>query len=235
MNAIPYILAFLALLYLTLPHIYESYVSYSRPWNTREEMTNADVADKHEFHSEKPTTWEMFTEAEVLPGVPTPDVPSGPIGPSNKKEVEEAIDKTPYLKPEEEAERANKRTMDTAVQKPSSRPKKILPGQVLKPTPAPKPAPKPAKDDTKSSGREIWGPRAPMLDPNQPNPSDSDNGKNSSGVYPDIYGPERLGAPGDKDRGGDPSMYDYVPAAEFPAGPLQPSPYLNDFSKILKT
>ena len=252
MNTIPYILAFLALLYLTLPHIYESYVSYSRPWNTHEEMTNADVANKHEFHSEKPTTWEMFTEAEVLPGetvnlsgsktilagVPTPNVPSGPVGPSNKKEVEEAIDKTPYLKPEEDvptAEKANKRAMDTAVQKPTSRPKKSLPGPVLKPTPAPKPAPKPAKDHTKPSGQENWGPKAPMLDPNQPNPSDSDNGKNSSGVYPDIYGPERLGAPGNKDRGGDPSMYDYVPAAEFPAGPLQPSPYLNDFYKILKT
>jgi len=201
-------------------------------------MTNADVANKHEFHAEKPTTWEMSESKTVLPGVPTPEVPSGPTGPSNKKEVEEAIDKTPYLK----SERASKRTLDTAVQKPTPGPtpgpKKISPGKVLKPTPGPKPSPtppKPAKDHTKPSGQEIWGPKAPMLDPNQPSPSDSDNGNNKSGVYPDIYGPERLGAPGSKDNGGDPSMYDYVPAAEFPAGPLQPSPYLNDFSKILKT
>jgi len=268
-QAIPYILAFLALIYLALPHVYECYVSYSRPWNTHEEMTNVDVAFKHEFHSGQPTVWEMFTETEVktdkeladilpgetvkpagsktiLPGVPTPknDVPAGPIGPSNKKEVEEAIDKTPYLQPEEEpkAERANKRTMDPDVQKPmkSAPPTKSPPAKVLKvaakPTPAP--VPKPAQE-SKTSGQEIWGPRAPKLDPNQPRPSDSGNGKNKSGVYPDIYGPERLEVPGHADKGGgdssDPPPYDYVPAAEFPAGPLQPSPYLNDFSKMLKT
>lgn len=263
-QAIPYILAFLALLYLALPHVYECYVSYSRPWNTQEEMTNADVASKHEFHSGQPTVWEMFTETEVktdkelaailpgetvkptqsktaLPGVPT--VPSGPIGPSNKKEVEEAIDTTPYLQPEEEpkAERASKRTMDPEVQKPmkSAPPIKHAPGKVLKVAakPTPTPVPNPAQE-SKSSGQEIWGPRAPKLDPNQPRPSDSGNGKNKSGVYPDIYGPEMLEVPGHADKGGDssnPPPYDYVPAAEFPAGPLQPSPYLNDFSKMLKT
>jgi hypothetical protein len=264
-QAIPYILAFLALLYLALPHVYECYVSYSRPWNTHEEMTNADVASKHEFHTGQPTVWEMFTETEVktdkqlasilpgetvkpagsktiLPGVPTPknDVPAGPIGPSNKKEVEEAIDKTPYLQPEEEpkAERANKRTMDPDVQKPmkSAPPTKSPPAKVLKVTPKPTPAP---AQETNHSGQEIWGPRAPKLDPNQPRPSDSGNGKNKSGVYPDIYGPEMLEAPGHADKGGgdssNPPPYDYVPAAEFPAGPLQPSPYLNDFSKMLKT
>lgn len=273
-QAIPYILAFLALLYLALPHVYECYVSYSRPWNTHEEMTNADVASKNEFHSGQPTVWEMFTETEVktdkelaailpgetvkptgsktiLSGVPTPkkndtpDVPAGPIGPSNKKEVEDAIDKTPYLNPEEEpkAERANKRTMDPEVQKPMKQapPTRAPPGKVLKVASKPAPAPvkpAPAQGETNSSGQEIWGPRAPKLDPNQPRPSDSGNGKNKSGVYPDIYGPEMLEPPGHADKGGDssdPPPYDYIPAAEFPAGPLQPSPYLNDFSKMLKT
>lgn len=261
MNAIPYILAFLALLYLTLPHVYECYVSYARPWNTHEEMTNADVADKHEFHAGQPTVWEMFTETEVktdkeltailpgetvkptgsktiLPGVPTPVVPSGPLGPSNKKEVEEAIDKTPYLKPEEDvptAEKANKRAMDTGVQRPVPAPKKPVSRKVSKPSPTPQPVPK--HKDVVQGGEEIWGPRAPKLYPNQPRPSDSGNGKHG-GVYPHIYGPDSLEPPGSKDAGGDssnPPPFDFVPAAEFPAGPLQPSPYLNDFSKILKT
>jgi hypothetical protein len=272
-QAIPYILAFLALLYLALPHIVECYVSYSRPWNTHEEMTNADIDAKHEFHADKENTvWEMFTETEVktdkqlpsilpgetvkaagsktiLPGVPTPkksdtpDVPAGPTEPSNKKELEPAIDKTAYLKPEEETpkeEKANKRAMDTEVQKPkmkSTPPPKIT--KLMHPTPTPSSAPIPARmPDIKQSGQEIWGPRAPKLDPNQPRPSDSGNGKHGSGVYPHIYGPESLEAPGSKDNGGDssdPPPFDFVPAAEFPAGPLQPSPYLNDFSKMLKT
>jgi hypothetical protein len=76
----------------------------------------------------------------------------------------------------------------------------------------------------------IMGPRAPELDPNAVNPSD--DGKNKSGVYPDIYGPEMLEPPGKKDVS--PLKYDMEPAAEFPAGPSEPEPYLNDFSRILK-
>jgi hypothetical protein len=233
-QAIPYILGLLALIYLTLPHIYECYVSYSRPWNTREEMTNADIISKQEFHADKPTVWEMFDD-EVKTN--TPDVPSGPIGPSNKKELEPAIDRTPYLKPEEtekpkeipKEERASKQIMDPAVQKPNA------PAKVLKVTPL-----KPTQVPTKSidtSGREIRGPKAPMIDYNEPKPTDSNNNSKNSGVYPHIYGPEMLEVPGNAD-GGDssnPPAFDYVPAAEFPAGPFQPSPYLNDFSKMLKT
>jgi len=249
-NAIPYILAFLALLYLSLPHVIECYVAYARPWNTREEMTNADVAAKQAHHEDKGNTvWEMFTETEVktdstlaaiLPGETVK--PASPIGPSNAHEVEPAIDKTPYLKPEEDvptAEKANKRAMDTGVQKPVSAPhpapKKPVSHRVSKPPSRPHPVPK--HKDVEQSGEEIWGPRAPKLDPNQPRPSDSGNGKHG-GVYPHIYGPDSLDPPGGKDAGGDssnPPPFDFLPAAEFPAGPLQPSPYLNDFSKMLKT
>jgi hypothetical protein len=92
---------------------------------------------------------------------------------------------------------------------------------------------------SKEHGEKIYGPRAPKLDPNQPDPSGG-SGKNGSGVYPDIYGPDSLLPPGHKDKGihgessSDPPPYDYVPAAEFPAGPAEAAPYLNDFSKILK-
>jgi hypothetical protein len=92
----------------------------------------------------------------------------------------------------------------------------------------------------KPNGQPIQGPRAPQLDPNQPDPSDGGGGKNGSGVYPDIYGPDSLLPPGHKDihlqgeSTSDPPPYDYVPAAEFPAGPAEPAPYLNDFSTILK-
>jgi hypothetical protein len=99
------------------------------------------------------------------------------------------------------------------------------------------------KHPVKVDGQAIYGPTAPKLDPHAPEPGSGGGGKNGSGVYPDIYGPESITAPGQggtlpgQGEGGDssnPPPYDYVPAAEFPAGPLQPEPYLNDFSKILK-
>jgi hypothetical protein len=65
-------------------------------------------------------------------------------------------------------------------------------------------------------------------DSNKPDPSDSGGGKSS--VYPDIYGPDLLLTPGHKDS----PVYDFSPTAEFPAGPNEPSPFLGDFSKILK-
>jgi len=264
-NAIPYILAFLALIYLALPHVVECYESYARPWNSREEMTNADVAAKQEHHEDKDNTvWEMFTETQVkndktlstilpgetvkpsvsksiLPGVPTPKM----ILPGmTKHEVEPAIEKPPETLMEAKEDRANKRLMDVEVQKPVSAPapapKKPLP--VPKVTKVSRPTPRsispPKQRDKEQHGQQIWGPRAPKLDPNQPRPSDSGNGKHGKGVYPNIYGPDSLDAPGSKDMGGDssnPPPFDFIPAAEFPAGPLQPSPYLNDFSKILKT
>ena len=80
--------------------------------------------------------------------------------------------------------------------------------------------------------RQIQGPMVPPLDPNAPKPSSS-NGKNGTSVYPEIYGPEQLLAPGHKDSSG--ALYPHMTTtAEFPAGPKDPQPYLADFSKILK-
>jgi len=111
-----YILGFLAFLYLALPHIVESYESYARPWDTAEDkitvktvddglehMTNRDVDVKQTHFKQSPDMWELFEAAsepakatlvlpsepkKILPGVPTPSKPV-PIGPSNKKEVEQ--------------------------------------------------------------------------------------------------------------------------------------------------
>ena len=260
-EALPYVLAFLALLYLASPHIYECYQAYARPWETNENkvtektvndeeiehMTNADVAKKLDFHADKDNqVWHMFSETEVkpktiLPGVPTPSgsktiLPGVPTpGASNKHEVEPPSEPT--------QERANIRIMDKEVQKPVASPRPPPPHRKSEPPPkapishpTPKPTPhRPAEQPLE--GKEIWGPLAPKLDPNQPSPSDSGNGKHGSGVYPHIYGPDFLDAPGSKDNEDQINIpeYDYLPAAEFPAGPLQPSPYLNDFSKILKT
>jgi hypothetical protein len=251
-DAIPYILAFLALIYLALPHVIECYESYARPWNSREEMTNEDVAAKQEHHEDKDNkVWEMFTETEVktdktlagiLPGETVkPAEPKKMLSSMTEHKVEPAIEKPPETLMKAKEDRANMRLMDVEVQKPVSAPApKPLPAPVPKVTKVSKPPPRshsPKQRDTKQDGQEIWGPRAPKLDPNQPRPSDSGNGKHG-GIYPHIYGPDSLDAPGSKDKGGDssdPPPFDFIPAAEFPAGPLQPSPYLNDFSKILKT
>ena len=71
----------------------------------------------------------------------------------------------------------------------------------------------------------------------EPEPGPSTKGPN----YPDIYGPDILLAPGYKDSGVPgshdshyPEPYDFIPAAEFPKGPVAPSPFLTDFSKIMK-
>lgn len=271
-DALPYVLAFLAILYLASPHVYECYQAYARPWETNENkvtektvedekiehMTNADVAQKLDFHADKDNqVWHMFSETEVkpksiLPGVPKPSASKtilpGVTTPSSSKSIlpgvttpGPAIEKPPETLMETKEERANVRIMDKEVQKPlmSSRP----PPPPKKSEPPPK-APlsrptthHPAKQPLE--GKEIWGPLAPELDPNQPRPSDSGNGKHGSGVYPHIYGPDTIEGPGSKDKDNNNNIdipdYDYVPAAEFPAGPLHPSPYLNDFSKILKT
>jgi hypothetical protein len=290
-EALPYLLAFLALLYLASPHVYECYQAYARPWETNENkvtektvedeeiehMTNADVANKLDFHADKDNqVWEMFTETEVkpktilpgvakpsasktiLPGVPTPSgsktilpgvpTPSGSKSilpgvptPSGSKSILPGVPTPESSNSEPKQERANIRIMDKEVQKPMMSPRPPPPRKSEPPPKAPlsRPTPKPTPHHPEQplEGKEIWGPLAPKLDPNQPSPSDSGNGKHGSGVYPHIYGPDLLDAPGSKDKEDsiDIPEYDYLPAAEFPAGPLQPSPYLNDFSKILKT
>jgi hypothetical protein len=81
---------------------------------------------------------------------------------------------------------------------------------------------------------EIFGPLVQPIDPNAPSGL-TDKSQDSSAIFPEIYGPEFKLPPGMKDYedSGDPPPYDYLPGGEFPPGPIAPSPYLNDFSKIL--
>lgn len=87
---------------------------------------------------------------------------------------------------------------------------------------------------------QIKGPKVPKRDPNDHPEPDSSGGK-GKGVYPDIYGPDLTLEPGHKDSG---RSVDYLPplkfpfasegSSNFPPGPKYPSPFLNDFSKIMK-
>jgi hypothetical protein len=103
--------------------------------------------------------------------------------------------------------------------------------------------PKSTKKKADSSDNQIYGPRVTPLDPNEPAPSMPASGAgdgSGKSEYPKIYGPEELKEPGHKDSdkatsSSLPLPYDYVPAAEFPAGPSEPAPFLSDFSRILKT
>jgi len=57
--------------------------------------------------------------------------------------------------------------------------------------------------------------------------------------YPSVYGPDVNLVPGHKDDNPNhdshnPEPYDFIPAADFPKGPVAPSPFLTDFSKIMK-
>jgi hypothetical protein len=93
--------------------------------------------------------------------------------------------------------------------------------------------------DKKVQQQQIKGPTATEKGNPDPDSGDSKSKGPKTGVYPDIYGPEVLLAPGHKDDGSqgshNPEPYDFLPAAEFPAGPNAPSPFLTDFSKLLKT
>ena len=94
----------------------------------------------------------------------------------------------------------------------------------------------PQSTQKKSVNTQIMGPTIPESEANAPKPTLAPTGKNGSGVYPHIYGPELLIAPGTKDsEHSQPKIEDdFIPAAEFPAGPEEPQPYLNDFSRMLK-
>jgi hypothetical protein len=93
------------------------------------------------------------------------------------------------------------------------------------------------EEKEKPKDLEIKGPTT--TEKGNPDPDSGGDSKSKgpkTGVYPDIYGPEVLVAPGHKDQSSDnPEPYDFLPAAEFPAGPNAPSPFLTDFSKLLKT
>lgn len=64
---------------------------------------------------------------------------------------------------------------------------------------------------------------------------ENQGGKNGSS-YPKIYGPELLLKPGHNPNSSSTSSstYDFIPAPDFPKGPEVPSPFLTDFSKIMK-
>jgi hypothetical protein len=92
---------------------------------------------------------------------------------------------------------------------------------------------------TLNSGAAIYGPKAePVEQPSPTNPSTKT--KSDTGVYPDIYGPDVVAAPGEKVKHAkhesdrlDDETYDYNPDLQnaFPtSGP--PQPFLTDFSKI---
>ena len=90
-----------------------------------------------------------------------------------------------------------------------------------------------AKNNNKSKLAEqtIRGPKVPPIDPNQAGKSalDPDAGKTSA-VYPEIFGPDSTNAPGHLD-----STNTTSPIIASPKkSDISPSPYLNDFSKLMK-
>jgi hypothetical protein len=98
---------------------------------------------------------------------------------------------------------------------------------------------KPAKDASQSDSMPIMGPKAPPIDPADKK-KNSKGGTNTSGSYPDIYGPEVPKIPGTtqtagkhiSDETGD-EQYEFNPDLKnaFPVeGP--PQPFLTDFSKF---
>ena len=219
-----------------------------------EPMTNAHVAEKQSAFK----VWEMFTATEIkdpklLPGatvqpatpksIPgttlqpaTPKSIPGTVPEPNKHEMEPAVEKPPEttMADMEKKREVSKDRLDPKIQqsKPFEPPRGVIKSKVQHSQPKPYPQP---SHHTKG-GAEIWGPKAPELDENQPIPGGGSGRDHRSGVYPNIYGPDISPTPG---TGSNSSDNNYVPAAEFPAkpfptGPEYPSPYLNDFSKILK-
>jgi len=136
--------------------------------------------------------------------------------------VEPAISKDKYSSPE-----------------PTQRSKQSQPPKPTKHTETDTPM-RPKNTSKKIDEQKLYGPLVQPIDPNDPSGAGGGSGKkpNGSSIYPQIYGGDYNPTPGHKDSGGadssNPPPYDYVPAAEFPAGPLSPMPFLNDFSKILK-
>jgi hypothetical protein len=189
-------------------------------------MTNADIAEKQSTFK----VWEMFNETEVKPpalsGATVEPAQSStptakPVGPHKTEPAAEKPTEEDMKKKKEDTQNRN---IDHRIQKPF-KPEHHGKGnkhRVEQYRPEP------------NHGKEIMGPKAPKLDPNQPVPGGGSGKDHRSGVYPNIYGPESRDPPGRRE-------YDnnYIPAAEFPAnpfpaGPEYPSPYLNDFSRILK-
>ena len=104
-----------------------------------------------------------------------------------------------------------------------------------KPTIVPAKTPE-VEQPKKELDRQVKGPKVPpvAVDTSK-DPKGIENSRLSGYDYPELYGPQDLVTDFNKDKEFEQAHYDYMPAAEFHAGPISPLPYLNDFSKILKT
>jgi len=85
----------------------------------------------------------------------------------------------------------------------------------------------------KHEGEEqLRGPRVPKVDTSKDPENSHSETKNKNSMYPEVYGPDLNLVPGHKDSSS--SQHDFIPAGKFPEGPKAPSPFLGDFSKIMK-
>ena len=97
-----------------------------------------------------------------------------------------------------------------------------------------------SKDVSKQESIPIMGPKAPAIDPADKKKKEASKGSNTSGVYPDIYGPDIPKIPGTSRTAGkhvsdetSDEEYQFNPDLKnaFPVeGP--PQPFLTDFSKF---
>ena len=93
-----------------------------------------------------------------------------------------------------------------------------------------------SKNKTPDNEEPIYGPKTSKGDP-QPAPTKTSSG---SDVYPDIYGPEIISAPGKKKTtkhesdNVDGEAYQFNPdfKRSFPTDSDEPQPFLTDFSKF---
>jgi hypothetical protein len=83
------------------------------------------------------------------------------------------------------------------------------------------------------TGDQVYGPKIPDPSKDEPKPAPpaKGHGTDVDYVYPTVLGPEQLKALNNPSE--TTQEYDFMPAAEFPAGPSEPMPFLSDFSKIL--
>jgi hypothetical protein len=94
-----------------------------------------------------------------------------------------------------------------------------------------------SKSSTPDKQEPIYGPKTTKQ---EPQPAPTKNSADSSDVYPDIYGPEIISAPGKKktvkhesDNVND-DIYQFNPdfKKSFPTSSDEPQPFLTDFSKF---
>ena len=87
------------------------------------------------------------------------------------------------------------------------------------------------KDPSTTNEMPLMGPKAPEIDPADKKKSSGSGGTNTSGVYPEIYGPDIPKIPGTNQVADE--AYEFNPDLKnaFPVeGP--PQPFLTDFSKF---